>query len=463
MKNIDELRAELAALENEVRELAALEDITEEQDVRFDELTELVPATRALVEKAAARAALREQVGDRPTVPAEGPQLMRRVETENLDVRSLSRGEARDAALKTIEREADRGHITLRTDALDALERKINTRNQNTDGDKIARRLLVTETEAYRSAWTKAMASASPAWTSDEVRAIEEFRAQSIGTDGAGGFGVPVLIDPTIMITSGAADVAILEVSRVETITNDEWKGVNSTGSAWSFDSEGATVSDDSVTLTQPTVTTYKAQNYIPFSIEVGMDYPNFAGEMQTVIAQGYLDLIAAQAMTGANPTGIFTAIDATAASEVAVTTDGSLGPADAKKVWAQLPERFKPRATWVGDVSVFNEIRNSGDDPSLFTVDLAAGMISQLLGKRVIETDYAPSFTGTTGAANLLVVGDFSNYLVAQRAGMNTELHPLVVDVTNNRPTGERGFYSWARVGMDSINDNAFRLLQNQ
>ena len=166
---------------------------------------------------------------------------------------------------------------------------------------------------------------------------------------------------------------------------------------------------------------------------------------------------------SGSAPQGIFTAIDATSASEVAVTTDGALGPEDALKVWAQLPERFRTRATWVGDVSVFNEIRNNGTSDGLFTVDLTAGAVQRLLGRRVIETDYAPSFTGTTGAANLLVVGDFSNYVIAQRAGMNMELVPHVFDVTNNRPTGQRGFFTWARHGMDSVADNAFRLLQNQ
>jgi len=70
--------------------------------------------------------------------------------------------------------------------------------------------------------------------------------------------------------------------------------------------------------------------------------------------------------------------------------------------------------------------------------------------------------FTSTTGAANLLVLGDFQNYLVAQRAGMNVELVPHLLG-SNRRPSGQRGWYAWARVGADSINDLAFRLLQNQ
>ena len=70
--------------------------------------------------------------------------------------------------------------------------------------------------------------------------------------------------------------------------------------------------------------------------------------------------------------------------------------------------------------------------------------------------------FSGTTGASNLLVVGDFRNFVIADRAGMTVELVPHLFDVTNNRPTGQRGWFAWARFGSNSVNDLGFRLLQN-
>ena len=39
-------------------------------------------------------------------------------------------------------------------------------------------------------------------WTAEEARSVDEFRAMSIGVDTAGGFGIPILIDPTILITN---------------------------------------------------------------------------------------------------------------------------------------------------------------------------------------------------------------------------------------------------------------------
>ena len=313
----------------------------------------------------------------------------------------------------------------------------------------------------------KAITQPSPAFSAEEAHAINELRAASL-TDASGGFGVPVLIDPTIIITSGAADVPLLSVARIETITNDEWKGVSSQGVTWSWDAEAAAVSDDAATLAQPNVVTYMGRGFIPYSIEVGMDYPSFAAEMSRLLDQGYMDLLASATATGNGstaPFGIFTALDANTNVEVTPTTDGAFGALDIDKVWASLPERYRSRAAWFMNVDVENEIRafGSGTATSRFTVDQTAGGISKLNGRSVILSDYAPTFTGTTGASNILVVGDFSNYVVAQRAGMSVELVPHLFDVTNNRPTGSRGWFAWARTGADSVNDLGFRLLQNQ
>ena len=63
---------------------------------------------------------------------------------------------------------------------------------------------------------------------------------------------------------------------------------------------------------------------------------------------------------------------------------------------------------------------------------------------------------------ANRAVVGDFSNYVIAKRQGMNVEFVPTLFDVTNNRPTGSRGWFAYARIGGNSVNDLGFRLLTN-
>ena len=36
----------------------------------------------------------------------------------------------------------------------------------------------------------------------------------------------------------------------------------------------------------------FTARGFIPYSIEVGMDYPSFADEMSTLLAEGYDELL---------------------------------------------------------------------------------------------------------------------------------------------------------------------------
>jgi HK97 family phage major capsid protein len=181
----------------------------------------------------------------------------------------------------------------------------------------------------------------------------------------------------------------------------------------------------------------------------------------------GYQDLIATKMATGSGtnePWGIFTALDANTNAEVTVTTNAQFGAVDIDKIWAALPERWRSRASWFMSVGYENAIRGfgSGTATSRFTVDQTREGISLLNGKPVLLSDYAPAVATTTTARNILVVGDFSNYVVAQRAGMSVEVLPLVTDVTNNRPTGERGLFAYARVGADSVIDTAFRVLTN-
>jgi len=462
----DSLRSQIEELRSRIVELSEKDDITEEENVELDAVLEQHEARTAELETLEARdarvAAAREKVVER-AAGYDAPQIMKRTETD-LNVATANRTQIRDAALAILEQDGSK--LAARNG--DHVDMLLRTRNGNCDGTQIAKRMLLTETDAYRTAFMKGVTQTAPAFTADEARALDEYRAMSEGTDTAGGFGIPVLIDPSIILTSGAAAAPVLDLARVVTITTDEWKGVSSAGMSWSYDGEGTEVSDDSPTLAQPTIPVYTARGFIPYSIEVGSDYPAFAAEMRRLLDQGYIDLVASQTITGSgssSPTGIFTALDANTNVEVVVGTDGAFSAPDVLKVWKSLPERYRANATWVMNTDVENEIRSfaDGSAQAYYTVDLAAGGIGTLFGRPIRTTDYAPEFTGTTGAANILVVGDFSNFVVAQRAGMSVELIPHLFATGNNRPSGQRGWFAYARHGFDSVNDLGFRLLQNQ
>jgi hypothetical protein len=104
-------------------------------------------------------------------------------------VRRMSVPEARDRALRVLDDRNAAAH--LRSDQKDEVDKQIR---RNTD---IARRILVTENDAYRSAWMKLVTdpNATMMLSDDERTAMQaygEYRALSEGTTTAGGFGIPV-------------------------------------------------------------------------------------------------------------------------------------------------------------------------------------------------------------------------------------------------------------------------------
>ncbi len=381
------------------------------------------------------------------------------------DVRRLTNREARERALRVFD--GDRDASARLTDPQKAqVERYIRR-----DPD-IARRIIVTEHEDYREAFLKLVTNpqATAFLTDDERRAVqawEEYRAMSENTTTAGGFGVPVFIDPSIILTAQESDNPFLMLAAQQTVTTNVWKGVSSAGVSWSFDTEAAEVSDDSPTLAQPSVTVHMARGFIPYSIEVGQDYPGFAEEMGTLLGEGYDELLVDKFTRGSGsgePNGILTALSANTNVRVRITTAGALGAPDPYKVWNALPQKYRRRAGWLMSVDVNSAIRQLGTANVFhaFTENLEAEWLAILFNKGVYESPYMPNTTTSTSLPEgYAVVGDFRNYLIARRGGMAIELIPNLVGATH-KPTGQRGWFAYARIGGGSRNDLGFRLLVN-
>lgn len=387
------------------------------------------------------------------------------------DVRTLPDRAAVDRSMAVVD--SSQGGRHLRDDQKERVARILRTQTGDTDGALIGRLLLATENPHYRSAFQKIAASTSPVFTPEESRAIEQVglikRAMSIGSNGGGGFAVPVLIDPTIIMTAQGSENDILRLARVETITNDTWRGLSSAGVTWQFHQEAAAATDNSPSVAQPEVPTHRADGFIPFSIEVGMDWPGFAEQMSMLLAEGYDELLAHKLTLGSGndePTGMVTALDAvTSPANIEIASASVLQASDIYGLWAELPQRFRRQANtaWLSSTDVQNTIRQLGTTDPNFSVDITQEAIPRMFGRQYPMNDYMADFPAATGTQPLLVLGDFRGYLVAQRAGMQVEFLPMLFDVTNNRPTGQRGWFAWARVGADVVNDAAFRLLINR
>jgi len=351
------------------------------------------------------------------------------------DVRRLSNPEARERALRRLDDRSATAHMSA--DQKTEVEKQIR---KNTD---IARRILVTETEEYRNAWMKLVTQPDAAMFLDEeerdaVRSFNEYRAMAEQTTTAGGFGIPVFIDPSIILTAQETDNPFLTLARQVTINTNQWKGVSSAGVTWAFQTEAATTTDNSPTLAQPSVVVHMARGFIPYSIEVGQDYPSFAEEMAALLAAGYDELLVDKFTRGSGsgePFGILTALSANTNVRVRIQTSGTaFGATDPYRVWNALPQKYRRRASWLMSVDVNSAIRQLGG-ANVFhasTETLKAEWLSVLFNKGVYESPYMPdTTTNTAGTNGYAVVGDFQNYVIARRGGMSVELVPTLFDVT--------------------------------
>jgi HK97 family phage major capsid protein len=164
-------------------------------------------------------------------------------------------------------------------------------------------------------------------------------------------------------------------------------------------------------------------------------------------------------------PTGIFTALDAAAGSEIVSDTAAQINKEDLDEMYRSVPVRFRSRASWLMHPIWALAIQNLGSAVSnKFTTELTQGTATQLYGRPVVESDDAPSASSTTVKDNEVIFGDFSNYVIVDKPGsFAVEYIPQLFNTSNNLPDGRRGWYAYWRTGADSVVDGAFRLLQDK
>ena len=222
-------------------------------------------------------------------------------------------------------------------------------------------------------------------------------------------------------------------------------------------------MTDASPTLQQPTITPIRADAYVQASFEM-MEDSDIATELSMLFAYARDRLEGSAFATGAGstqPTGIVTTLAATA-SRVAITTSGVFGAVDVFALDNNLPQRWRANASWVANKSIWNIARQfatgTGALTGAFWIDFGQGRPSTLIGYPVGES--SAMVNSVTGGANIVVVGDFRQYYIADRIGMSVAYNPLVLGL-NRRPTGDAGWACFWRVGSNTVNADAFRLLR--
>ena len=323
----------------------------------------------------------------------------------------------------------------------------------------LARQILATSSPEYLRGWAKC------ARGDQHLLTAEESRAMSL-TDSAGGYLVPFQLDPTVIITADGSVNDIRKAARTVVATGDKWNGVSSGAVSWSWDGEGAQVSDDSTNFGQPSISIWKAQGFVPISIEAMEDAQNVTAEVGRLLAFGK-DVLESEAFTtGAGdgsqqPTGIVTAL-AGGASVVPVAVAETFGLADIYALDSALPSRHQKGAAWLANRKIYNLVRQFDTQGGAgLWARVGEGQPAELLGRRALESEAMDAAwnVAVTAANHIVVYGDFQNYVIADRVGTRIEFIQHLFGA-NQRPTGQRGWYAYYRVGADSVLDSAFRML---
>ena len=453
--------------------------LTEDEQTRFDEGMALRASTLADLEAIEARHAaigalraapeVRTETGD--GARAAGFNVNTRTNVDPFDlgeIRNLQPGtrefgtEVRGRALKAIE---DAPHMTdEHRDSAARLVEQGDVQN-GVHGDK-ARYILEHGSADYHARFETYMSTRNMGFA---MQGLDQRAAMALA--GAnGGYLVPFTLDPTIILTNNSATDPFREISRVVSITTDDWNGVSSAGVTAEWIAEATEVADASPTFAQPSITVHKADAYLQGSMEVIAD-ASLSGEIAGLIADAKYRLEATAHATGSGsgqPFGIVTALGLTTASRVAGSS-GAAGAADyvLADVYAlanALPPRHRAGAKWVAEYSTWNRTRRFGEGSTgnaSFWVELGMDQPSLLLGKPIYESSAMDSTIVSGSNDDIIVLGEFNpNYVLVDRMGMELVFNPLVLG-SNRRPTGEQAWVAFWRHGADSVNDNAFRMLR--
>lgn len=462
MKYAEILRAQAATLTEERESIKAEAEalgeviVTEARSATPDEdstLSTLAERSKALKAEIEAKLARADELDAMDVERAAAPQFIRPTEPAKVDdVRSMNVTQISDLVARGAE---ERGIDP--THARRLLKRHAKDISW-------ARNIAARSTDTYARAFAKVI-TGNTMFLTDEERA-----AMAVGTNTAGGVLVPTHLDPTLIFTNTGSANVMRSIARVVTLTQGNvWNGVTTAGSSFSWDGELVEVSDDTPNdFAKSSVTTHAAKGFVQASIESMEDIDGLASDILTIFADGRDRLEGAAHMTGSGsdqPFGIYTALDANTNRELTSTTAATIGLVDLQAAKRAVGIRFRNRGRWVGNPLWMDLARSAAVAVAgNYGTDLTGANIENILGRPVTETDDAPATTTTTVKDNTVVFGDFSNYVIADKPGSTSiEYIPHMFNTANNLPDGRRGWFMYFRSGADSVNDNAFVLLQDK
>jgi HK97 family phage major capsid protein len=330
---------------------------------------------------------------------------------------------------------------------------------------RVASHVLLTGTEEYLDAYRAYLRDPS----SNSSRAALSLTAAN------GGYLLPYVLDPTIILTNAGSANPYRRIGNVKTTTSNAWQGVSSAGVNAALLAEAQAATDSTPTVGQIQIFPEKAAAWVYGSYEA-LEDEDFGTQLPRLLADAKDRLEEGQFTTGAGhgssqALGLLTAIAGTGQRVGSVNGTGTGAfpqNTDVYNLIGSLPPRFRgsANAAWLANIAYINKIR--GIDTaggSSFWANFGQSQPEQLLGKSIFEESSLTSATATgtgTGSA-ALVFGDFDQFLIIDRVGVSMIYEPMVKSIgtgTPGFPTGQSGWFMFWRFSSGVSTSNAFRYL---
>lgn len=473
-----ELRAELISLDEESRGAALSDEAQEKWNTGEAELRTVEESIKAIEARQERLKGFAQDTSRTEKSTPGAPAFHRDRDVFDLDAirsESTSADNFVERVKENAERAVDKMRFSRVTSKESAQERMSNLLDYcDDDNGTLAKRILLTGSPLYERAFSKAMKACSvQGLTGDEARAMSMTAAN-------GGYAVPVQLDPSVILTNDGFVGDLRSISRVETIVGKKWQGVTTSGITVQRDSglsggsrdagvgrvsEAEEATDNSFTLGQPEVEAVRVQGFVPFSIEIDQDWGGLRTEITRLLADAKsreeLESFTLGDGTGtpAEPKG-FVEFGTAHASAGEAFTD-----ADVYSLELALAPRWRRNGRFMANKATYQAVRQfaAADGHDLWE-RIGNGMPSRLLGYEALENSYmddsvADIDDAVTAVHKLMVFGDFQQFLIVDRVGMDVEFVPHIFG-SNGRPTGQRGIYAIWRNNAAVLVPTAFQVL---
>jgi HK97 family phage major capsid protein len=281
-----------------------------------------------------------------------------------------------------------------------------------------------------------------------DVRTNDLVRASFAESSGAtGAYALPLQLDDTIILTNAGVAAPHRRLARNVIGTSNTWNGVTSAGVTAVWAAEAAAVSDATPSIGQLVITPYKEAAWITGSLEVIAD-TTLDSQVPALIADARARLEGAAFATGTGSTQPYGLVTRGASD----ATTGALSAAQIYGLLQNLAPRFRvydgARPAWMANVAIVNAARQiPAFTGAVNSIVDDTGDQPRMLGLPLLESS-AMTALNTVGAKNLLL-GDLSQYVVVDRLPTVMIFEPLVFNATP-LPTGQQGWFFYARVGAD-------------